>query len=83
MIWESKLLDEPLKKNDRIFLSTGDYVICSDEDGTVLWKVKIKNQGIAGTGSMRKAHPEAAAFPRLGPEGDVAVVELNDSPAQG
>lgn len=51
VIWESKLLDEPLKKNDRIFLSTGNYVICSDEDGTVLWKVKIKNQGIGFRGN--------------------------------
>ena len=43
--WEGKLRDNPVKDGDKLFIATGDYLYCAQEDGPVLWKMQIKNSG--------------------------------------
>lgn len=45
ILWEGKLLSEPVKEGDKLFVASGEYVFCAMVDGPVLWKQSIKNDG--------------------------------------
>jgi len=45
ILWEGKLLSDPVKDEDKIFVASGDYVFCALNDGPVLWRQSIKNDG--------------------------------------
>lgn len=45
ILWEGKLLSEPVKEGDKLFVASGEYVFCALADGPVLWKQSIKNDG--------------------------------------
>jgi len=45
ILWEGKLLSDPVKDEDKIFVASGDYVFCALNDGPVLWRQNIKNDG--------------------------------------
>jgi hypothetical protein len=45
VLWEGKVVNPPLKKDDRLFIASGDYVFSASVDGPVLWRKNIDNQG--------------------------------------
>ena len=38
VLWEGKVLQQPVRMNDKIFIASGDYVYCASADGPVLWR---------------------------------------------
>lgn len=45
VLWEGKVIDEPLKEGDKIYIASGDYVYCASANGPVLWRKNIINDG--------------------------------------
>lgn len=45
VLWEGKVLQQPVRMNDKIFIASGDYVYCASADGPVLWRKNIQNNG--------------------------------------
>ncbi len=45
IMWNGKVVNEPVSSGDRIYIASGDYVFCAQKEGTVLWKTKIINDG--------------------------------------
>jgi hypothetical protein len=45
VLWEGKVINPPLKKDDRLYIASGDYVFSASIDGPVLWRKNIDNQG--------------------------------------
>ena len=43
--WEGKLVNDPIHQNDRLFIASGEYVFCAGNDGRIIWKKKIDNDG--------------------------------------
>jgi hypothetical protein len=45
IVWEGKVINEALKEGDKLYIASGDYVYCAMADGSVLWRVNMKNDG--------------------------------------
>jgi outer membrane protein assembly factor BamB len=45
VLWEGTVVENPIKKNGKIYIASGDYVFCASDDGPVLWRKKINNDG--------------------------------------
>ncbi len=45
VVWEGKIVEEPVKRDDKIYVTSGDYVICASVRGPVFWRIKIDNDG--------------------------------------
>jgi uncharacterized protein YggU (UPF0235/DUF167 family) len=45
ILWEGKIISEPVKAGDKLFVASGEYVFCAMTDGPVLWKQSIRNDG--------------------------------------
>jgi len=45
IIWDGKVVSEPVKAGDKLYIASGEYVFCALNDGPVLWKAKIDNEG--------------------------------------
>ncbi len=45
VLWEGTVVENPIKKDGRIYIASGDYVFCASDDGPVLWRKKINNDG--------------------------------------
>lgn len=43
--WEGAVIDKPVKKDDFIYIASGDYVFCAHKEGPVKWRKNIKNKG--------------------------------------
>jgi len=43
--WNGKVVNEAVRSGGRLYIASGEYVFCSDEDGTVFWKADIRNDG--------------------------------------
>lgn len=43
--WEGKITEEPVKRDNRIYVLSGDFVICASVRGPVLWRKQIENDG--------------------------------------
>ena len=43
--WDGKIINDPVKDGDKLYIATGDYLYCAQEDGPVLWKMQIENSG--------------------------------------
>jgi 5'(3')-deoxyribonucleotidase len=43
--WEGKIVDPPVKEQDRIYVASEDYVFCASTEGPVYWKKEIINDG--------------------------------------
>ncbi|MCL2155135.1 MAG: FecR domain-containing protein [Leptospirales bacterium] len=41
--WGGKIINGPVKDGNKLYVATGDYLYCAQEDGPVLWKIQIKN----------------------------------------
>ena len=46
ILWDGKVINEPVKAGDKLYIASGEYVFCAQNDGPVLWKAKIDNDGI-------------------------------------
>lgn len=44
-LWEGKVINPPLQKDNKLYIASGDYVFCASLDGPVFWKRNIKNDG--------------------------------------
>ena len=44
-LWEGKVINPPVQKDDKLYIASGEYVFCASIDGPVYWKRKIKNDG--------------------------------------
>ena len=45
VLWEGALIENPIRKEGKIYIASGDYVFCASTDGPVLWRKNIKNAG--------------------------------------
>lgn len=45
IVWEGKVLSEPVDAGDKLYIASGEYVFCAQKEGPVLWKTKISNNG--------------------------------------
>ena len=45
VLWEGDVVENPLKKDDKIYIASGDYVFCASSEGPVLWRKKLTNSG--------------------------------------
>lgn len=43
--WEGKVINPPTRTEDKIYIASGDYIFCAKNDGTVLWRKKLANDG--------------------------------------
>lgn len=43
--WEGKVGNPPIKQANMLYIASGEYVFCASEDGPVLWKQKIEQNG--------------------------------------
>ncbi len=43
--WQGSLTEEPVKKGDRIYVASGEYVFCASVDGPVVWRKQVANEG--------------------------------------
>jgi hypothetical protein len=44
-LWEGKVVNPPIQKDNKLYIASGDYVFCASIDGPVFWKRNIKNDG--------------------------------------
>jgi hypothetical protein len=45
VLWEGKVVNPPIRRDDRIYIASGDYVYCASAEGPVLWRKNIENDG--------------------------------------
>lgn len=45
VLWEGKVINPPIRRDDRIYIASGDYVYCASAEGPVLWRKNIENDG--------------------------------------
>lgn len=45
VLWEGRVVQEPLRVEDRIFIAYGDMVFCASVNGPVYWRKKLENEG--------------------------------------
>mgnify|MGYP001163406765 CR=1 FL=1 len=45
IMWDGKVVTEPVKAGDKLYIASGEYVFCAQSDGPVIWKAKIDNDG--------------------------------------
>lgn len=45
VLWEGRVVQEPLRVEDKIYVAYGDYVFCAAVSGPVWWRKKINNDG--------------------------------------
>jgi hypothetical protein len=43
--WEGKVVEEPIKQGDKLYIASGEYVFCASVDGPVIWRKQIVNEG--------------------------------------
>jgi len=43
--WEGKVIEPPVKTEDKLYIASGEYVYCASLEGPVLWRKKIENNG--------------------------------------
>jgi hypothetical protein len=43
--WEGKVVEEPVRQGDKLYVASGEYVYCASVDGPVLWRKQVPNQG--------------------------------------
>jgi hypothetical protein len=43
--WEGKVVEEPIKQADKLYIASGEYVFCASVDGPVIWRKQINNEG--------------------------------------
>lgn len=43
--WEGKVVSEPVKAGEKIYIASNDYVYCASVDGQVYWRKKLDNDG--------------------------------------
>lgn len=44
-LWEGKVINPPIQKDNKLYIASGDYVFCASIEGPVFWKKNIKNDG--------------------------------------
>ncbi len=45
VVWDGEVINPPIRMDDKIFIASGDYVFCASNDGPVLWRKRIVNDG--------------------------------------
>lgn len=45
VIWEGKVINPPLRQDNRLYVASGDYVFCASVEGPVIWRKQIENDG--------------------------------------
>ncbi|HNX23386.1 MAG TPA: FecR domain-containing protein [Spirochaetota bacterium] len=45
IMWDGKVVNEPVKAGDKLYIASGEYVFCAQNDGPVLWRAKVDNDG--------------------------------------
>lgn len=45
IVWTGRIVSEPARRGDRLFIAAGKYVFCAMSDGPVVWKKEIENDG--------------------------------------
>jgi hypothetical protein len=45
VLWEGKVVNPPVRRDDRIYIASGDYVYCASAEGPVVWRKNLANDG--------------------------------------
>ena len=45
VLWEGKVVDNPIRKDEKVYIASGKYVFCATNEGPVLWRMSIDNDG--------------------------------------
>ena len=45
IIWDGKVVGDPVDTGDKIYIASGEYIFCAQKEGPVLWKTKMDNDG--------------------------------------
>ncbi len=45
IVWDGKVVNEPVKAGDKLYIASGEYVFCAQDEGPVLWRAKVDNDG--------------------------------------
>jgi hypothetical protein len=45
VLWEGRVQNPPLKRNDKVFIASENYVFCASDDGPVMWRINMQNDG--------------------------------------
>jgi hypothetical protein len=45
ILWDGKVVSEPVRDGDRLYIASGEYVFCAENEGPVLWRAEIENDG--------------------------------------
>ena len=45
IVWDGEVINAPVRVEDKLYIASGDYVFCALNDGPVLWKANINNDG--------------------------------------
>ncbi|HOO70376.1 MAG TPA: FecR domain-containing protein [Spirochaetota bacterium] len=45
VMWEGKVVDNPIHHDGKVYIASGKYVFCATTDGPVLWRKNIDNDG--------------------------------------
>ena len=43
--WTGRIISDPARRGDRLFIAAGKYVFCAMSDGPVVWRKEIENDG--------------------------------------
>ncbi len=45
IVWDGRVISEPVKFGENLYIASGEFVFCAQPDGPVLWKAEVENDG--------------------------------------
>ncbi|MBN1531902.1 MAG: FecR domain-containing protein [Spirochaetes bacterium] len=45
VLWEGRVQNPPLRKNDKLYVASENYVFCASSDGPIMWRINMQNDG--------------------------------------
>ncbi len=45
IVWDGSVVKEPVKAGEKLYIASGEYVFCALNDGPVLWRAEVENDG--------------------------------------
>jgi outer membrane protein assembly factor BamB len=68
VLWEGKVIQEPVRKDGKVYIASGNRVFCASSEGPVIWRKNIDNDGkleimnnelvLYSQGKAQKLNPE-------------------------
>lgn len=45
ILWDGRVVNEPVKFEENLYIASGEFVFCAQPDGLVIWKSEVPNDG--------------------------------------